>query len=259
MTERGRATEILHAKLVLTPALLTLATLAGRRFGERAAGWLAGLPLTSGPVSVFLALEQGRAFAAEAAAGTLLGLVSVTAFCASYAIAAARGASGLACAASGVLAFLGATAALRLVPPDPLCAFALALASLTLALSLVGRPRGARPRSAPLRFDLPLRIAVATSLVLALTAGAPRLGPALCGLLSPFPVFVGVLTVFAHAGSGARAAQDVLAGALAGSYAFATFFLVVSLGLERLGIAPAYLLATLAALGPLFQRGTDDS
>src|SRR5688572_3770946 len=112
--------ELLHWKLVLTPALLGLATLAGRRFGERAAGWLAGLPLTSGPVSVFLALEQGPTFAAEAAAGTILGLVSVASFCAAYALAAARGGGWPACAAGGVLAFLAATAALSAVPPKPL-------------------------------------------------------------------------------------------------------------------------------------------
>lgn len=243
--------ETLHWKLVLTPALLALATLAGRRFGERAAGWLAGLPLTSGPVSVFLALEQGPSFAARAASGTLLGIVSVTSFCAAYALAAARGWSWRASAACGGLAFLGATAALATIPAGwcaaPL-AFALALAATAVALGLVGLPRGARSRSAPPRWDLPLRMLVATALVLALTAGAPRLGPALAGLLSPFPVFVGVLTAFAHAQRGARAARDVLSGALGGSFAFATFFLVVALGLEPLGAPATYALAALAAL-----------
>ena len=240
--------ELLHWKLVLTPALLGLATLAGRRFGERAAGWLAGLPLTSGPVSVFLALEQGPVFAAKAASGTILGLVSVASFCAAYALAAARGGGWPACAAGGVLAFLAATAALSAVPPEPLTAFALAAAAAALALALVGRPRAKPAGSAAPRWDLPLRMLVATSLVLALTAGAPSLGPALAGLLSPFPVFVGVLTAFAHGQRGASAARGVLAGALAGSFAFATFFLVVALALERLGAPTTYLLAALTAL-----------
>jgi hypothetical protein len=215
--------EIAACKLLLTPALLALATLAGRRFGERAAGWLAGLPLTSGPVSVFLTLEQGRAFAARAASGTLLGLVSVAAFSAAYALAAARGAGWRASTSLGALAFLGATSALARVPAGAPLAFSLALAAATLALCLVGRPRGARARTAATRWDLPLRALVATALVLALTAAARRLGPALAGLLSPFPAFVGVLTVFAHVQRGERAARDVLAGALAGSYAFAAF------------------------------------
>jgi hypothetical protein len=239
---------ILFCKLLLTPALLALATLAGRRFGERAAGWLAGLPLTSGPVSVFLALEQGPAFAARAAAGTMLGQVSVTTFCGAYALAAARGAGWRASAALGALAFLGATWALSGLSAGAPLAFALALAAATLALCAVGRPRGARARTPAPRWDLPVRSLVATALVLALTAGAARLGPALAGLLSPFPVFVGVLTAFAHAQRGERAARDVLSGALAGSYAFAGFFLVVALGLERLGAPATYALAALLAL-----------
>src|SRR5207253_534085 len=50
---------VLLAKVVLTPLLIAAATLAGRRWGPAVGGWLAGLPLTSGPVSVFLALEPG--------------------------------------------------------------------------------------------------------------------------------------------------------------------------------------------------------
>src|SRR5437660_633846 len=45
---------LLLAKLVLTPLLIAAVTLAGRRWGPGVGGWLAGLPLTSGPVSVFL-------------------------------------------------------------------------------------------------------------------------------------------------------------------------------------------------------------
>src|SRR2546422_11343874 len=72
---------LLFAKLVLTPLLIAAVTLAGRRWGPAVGGWLAGLPLTSGPVSVFLALEQGPGFAARAAVGTLAGLGGGGCFC----------------------------------------------------------------------------------------------------------------------------------------------------------------------------------
>ena len=71
----------LALKLVLTPALIALASLAGRRWGPAVSGWLVGLPLTSGPVTFFLALNQGLAFAAAAAVGTLAGTISQAAFC----------------------------------------------------------------------------------------------------------------------------------------------------------------------------------
>src|SRR5712692_1697596 len=56
--------EIFILKLVVTPVLIAAATLVARRWGPGVGGWLAGFPLTSAPVSVFLALEQGPDFAA---------------------------------------------------------------------------------------------------------------------------------------------------------------------------------------------------
>lgn len=46
-------------KLVLTPLLIGMASVAGRRWGPMVSGRLIGLPLTSAPVVLFLALEQG--------------------------------------------------------------------------------------------------------------------------------------------------------------------------------------------------------
>src|SRR5579885_1804608 len=71
-------------KLLLTPLLIGLVSLAGRRWGPGVSGWLVGLPLTSAPVSLFLTLEQGRAFAAGAAQGTMLGQVAIASFCLAY-------------------------------------------------------------------------------------------------------------------------------------------------------------------------------
>jgi O-antigen/teichoic acid export membrane protein len=49
-------------KLVLTPLLIAAASLARRRWGHAVSGWLLGLPLTSGPVAFFLAIERGASF-----------------------------------------------------------------------------------------------------------------------------------------------------------------------------------------------------
>jgi hypothetical protein len=65
-------------KLVLAPLIIAAATMVSRRWGESIGGLLVGLPLTSAPVSVFFAIEQGAAFAANAARGAMLGLASST-------------------------------------------------------------------------------------------------------------------------------------------------------------------------------------
>ena len=75
---------ILALKLVLTPALIAAATLVGRRFGPSISGWLVGLPLTSGPVSLFLALEQGTTFAATAASGFIAGVMAAAVYALVY-------------------------------------------------------------------------------------------------------------------------------------------------------------------------------
>ena len=72
-------------KVVVTPALIAAATLAGRRWGDRMSGWLVGLPLTSGPVVVFRALDHGSRFATTASLGVLLGTISRAAFAVAYA------------------------------------------------------------------------------------------------------------------------------------------------------------------------------
>src|ERR1051326_2747331 len=68
-------------KFILTPTLIGLASLAGRRWGPAVSGWLVGLPLTSGPVVFFLALNHGVTFAAAASIGILTGTVSQAPFC----------------------------------------------------------------------------------------------------------------------------------------------------------------------------------
>ena len=97
-------------------------------------------------------------------------------------------------------------------------------------------------------WDLPARMAVATTLVVAVTAGASTLGPRLSGLLATFPIFATVLTVFAHQVQGAAAARQVLRGLLMGLYGFAAFFAVLSLLLSRASVPIAFLAAGLAAM-----------
>ena len=56
-------------KLILSPLLIGAVSVLGRRWGPAISGWLIGLPLTSGPVVLFLALDQGTVFAAHGRPG----------------------------------------------------------------------------------------------------------------------------------------------------------------------------------------------
>ncbi len=239
---------ILILKLTLTPILIGAASLAGRRWGAEVGGWLVGIPFTSGPIAFFLAVGPGLHFAAGAAIGILAGAISQAAFALAYAWLALRY-GWLACVAAGIVAFAVATAVLDLLPGGAIVTLVLAVLALVVGLMVMPR-RASRPaaRAELPWWDIPARMVVATAFVLALTAAAPALGSRLSGLLSPFPVYAAVLTVFAHRLQGTGAAIAVMRGLLLGLFSFAAFFATLALLLEPGGIAVAFGIAIALAL-----------
>src|SRR5439155_1166774 len=102
------------------------------------------LPFTSGPVSLFLALEQGTSFAAAAASGSIAGAAASALFAVVYA-AVARRAGWIVSLAVASVAFVITIAILRLVPlgsglPLPL------LRAARVRLVLLRDRRANRPR-----------------------------------------------------------------------------------------------------------------
>ena len=65
---------LIAVKVLLAPSFVVGASLAARRFGARVGGLVAGLPVVAGPILLAYAIAHGSHFAANAAAGTLLGL-----------------------------------------------------------------------------------------------------------------------------------------------------------------------------------------
>ena len=234
-------------KLTLTPLLILAASLAGRRWGQAVAGWLVALPLTTGPVTFFLAIEQGTAFAARTAAGAIGATAAEACFCLAYGFLAGRGAGRAFLAGSLAFALAGAL----IVAAAPSLAVMMVMAPASFAIALWLMPQSARavaPRLRSPAWDLPLRMLVATSIVLLITSLAPFLGARLSALLSAFPVFGSVLAVFAHHQQGPAAARQVLQGLLAGLYAFIGFCLALALSIERFGILAGFLAGGATAL-----------
>ena len=261
--------EGLALKLVLTPALIGVVSLAGRRWGPGVSGWLVGFPLTSGPVAFFLALDHGVRFAAAAAVGSMTGAGAQAVFCVLYGRLAHRARWGWALGA-GTLGFAVATVILQSVSlslawlvPIVFAALSAALASMPAEVGTAG-PRGAEAppaearrqikdsrilAPAPLpRWDIPARMVVTTAIVLLLTGFATVLGPQLTGLLATYPLYGAILACFAHHLQGPGPAIRVLRGLLLGLFAFAGFFLVLALSIEGTGIARAFAAAIAAAL-----------
>jgi hypothetical protein len=242
-------------KVVVTPVLIGGASLAGRRWGHHVGGWLVGFPLTSGPVAFFLATDQGTEFAANAAVGMLAATISQVAFALAYRTVARGG--WLAPFAAGSAAFAATTVGLAYLHWRALPTFALVAATLVAGYAVTRREDDLAQTEValrnPPRWDIPVRMAAATAVVLAITTLAPVIGAHLAGLLSPFPVFGAVLAVFTHHTHGPGSGIAVLDGLIMGLAAPAVFFLAVALALPQLGLV-SFAVATLAAL--IVQTGT---
>jgi hypothetical protein len=238
----------LALKLTVTPVLILAASLASRRWGESVGGWFVGLPLTSGPVCFFLALDEGADFAAASCLGSLAGVAAEAAFCLGYGfVARPLGWPVAIVAATAGFVLAGTIAQFAGLPLWPLTAAA--CAALAIALWLLpdaGRRSAVLTGTPP--WDIPARMIVATALVLVLTALAPYAGARLSGLLATYPVFAAVLAMFSQRGHGAAAAIQVLRGLMTGLFGFIGFFVALALSLPRLGIAGGFALATLVAL-----------
>lgn len=241
-------------KLILTPSLVGAASMAGRRWGPAVGGWFVALPLTSGPIVLLLALTHGTSFAADAAAGILAGGFTLAAFSIVYTRLAPRW-TWLPTLAASTLAFGVMTALLQNVRFPLLPLWIAVLAGFALVLRLLPRNADAAPQSEalPSRWDIPLRMAIATAFVLLITGLAPWLGPHLTGLLTPFPLFTATLAAFSHHQHGPAAAINVFRGLLLGPFSYAGFMFTLATLLEPAGIAAAFAVGLLVV--GVFQAG----
>ncbi len=239
---------MLLLKLLLVPTLIALITLAGRRWGPALAGWLAGFPVVAGPVLLMIGIEQGPAFAAQAAQASMLAILANLAFSAGYSWAALRW-PWWACVACGMLAFAVAGVLLLAFPMPLWAALAVTIAGLLVAPRAFPRHEAfVPPRGQSSPAELPARMVAGAVLTLAVTMFASRMGPAASGLFSVFPVVALVFAVFSHLTWGVAGTIRLLSSMVPGFYAFATFCLLVALGVPRMGLAPGFLAALACAL-----------
>lgn len=236
-------------KLLVTPMLIGLVSLIGRRWGPAVSGWFVGLPLTSGPVVLYLALEQGTVFAAGAAQGTMLGLISVAGFCLAYSWLSFRFRWPICIVVSwGVFFLLTFLLEREQFQLSLLFAFVVVVVCLLLTLKLLPATEHSVVFKQSPRWEMLLRMLVATAFVLVLTGAASLLGPQLSGLLTPFPIYATILAVFTHHFQDGAATRALLRGVVTGVFSFAAFFLIVSALILPWGILVAFSLAIGVAL-----------
>jgi hypothetical protein len=236
---------VLTLKLILSPLLIALVSLAGRKWGSTVSGWFLGFPLTSGPISIVMALQHGPEFAAASAAGLLGGQAAVCVFCLVYGYTELRF-NWMVSALAGIMAFFTAIFVLNLLPLTLPLAFGIILATVVIVFLLLPRSGGEIKELVLPAWDLPLRMVLAGVFVYMVTGFAAALGPQLSGLVAPFPVFGLIMSIFTHKQNGSAAALNHFRSYVSSSAGYAVFFLIVGSELPSLGIGVTYTLALAA-------------
>jgi hypothetical protein len=238
---------VLALKLLLVPTFLALITLAGRRWGPQVAGWLAGLPVLTGPILFLLALENGPVFAAAAATVSLSAVFGAVAFILAYARVCARRSPGISLL-SGLAIWCGAALMLRWLPLTPYVSLGIALLTLVIAPKLFPRVSAPISITSLPKWELPLRMLAGAALTLAVTSLAVSIGPSWSGIFAVFPVMAIVLAVFSHRASGPAFAATLLRAMIWGLYAFTSFCLALAVLLPRQGVTVSFVAAIAVAI-----------
>lgn len=235
-------------KIFAVPILVAFATLAIRRWGPAVGGLLMGLPLMTGPISAFLAIEQGVEFATQSVVGVLLAVAAMGPYAVVFYWSAPR-VHWSVCLALAVAAFAAASLGLQMLPVN--LRMAALIAGVSLLLALLAMPRVPAPPRAPAPpwWDLPFRMVVTAVLVVSVTLLADTMGPQLSGIISTLPVISCVVLTFTLQQAGSVTARAVMRAVALSMLSFVAFFLLVGETMASLGIAVAYILATAVTLG----------
>ena len=235
----------LIVKMAVTAAFLLAATITAERAGPLVGGLVATLPISAGPVYIFLALDHDAHFIAQSALGSLVTNAFNVAFALTYALLAQK--RNLAVSLAGAFAaWFALSWASGAVAWTLATAIALNAVIIGLAFWLSAPLRHApMPRVTTRWYDLVLRAAMVALLVGTVVTLSFRIGPTASGNLAVFPIVLTSIMIILHHRVGGPATAAVMANAVIGLGGFGIAVVVLHLTADRLG-SPAALSLTLA-------------
>lgn len=238
--------QLLAIKLVSVPIFILAISMVAHKWGASVSGVALGLPLTSGPVLFFLALEQGTSFAAASALGTLMGLISLCTSCIIFCWSSFKR-SSLVSLIGSTGAFFTMTLILNSVSLPSVLSFLSVLGVLLLLCRMCPSGASGSVPHESRRGEIPERMIAATALVFLITGMASILGPRLSGLLTPFPVYTTVMGMSILNSEGPDVSAHFFRGVILGSIITSVFLFLISYFIISLGLIGVFGLATFVA------------
>jgi hypothetical protein len=233
----------LFVKMAVTAAFVVGATVTAERAGPLVGGLASTLPLGSGPVYVFLALDHGASFIAASAIDSLaINTVNVI-FALTYALLAQKRSLALSLS-------LAMTVWIALALGSHAIHWTLATAGFANVAVLAACIALARPLRhvtiPPARtywHDLALRAAMVATLVGVVVALSFRIGPRGSGILAVFPIILISVILILHRRVGGKPTAAIMANAVTGLVGFAFACIVLHFAAPAFGSAIALSLA----------------
>jgi hypothetical protein len=235
----------LLVKMAVTAGFLLAATIIAERAGPLVGGLFATLPISAGPVYVFLAMDHDAHFIGQAALGSLTTNAINVAFAVAYAVLAQKrsmSASLTGAYAVWVVLFYATT----FVPWSLPLALVLNAAMVAIAMWIVHPLRDVRVAAVQARwYDLLLRAALVAVLVGTVVTLSFTIGPRLSGSITVVPIVLTSIIIILHRRIGGPATAAILANAVVGLGSFGIAIAALYLTAEQLG-SPLALSLTLA-------------
>jgi hypothetical protein len=239
----------LIVKMAVTAGFLLAATIVAERAGPLIGGLVATLPISAGPVYIFLALDHDAQFIAQSALGSLVTNALNVVFAVAYALLAQR--QSLPVSLGGAFtAWFGLSWAAGLVHWTLPLGIALNIVIIAISLVVVHPLRHVRVAAAPTRwYDLVLRATMVALLVGVVVSLSFTIGPTASGNLAVFPIVLSSIMVILHRRIGGKPTAAIMANAVVGLAGFAIAVVTLNLTAVPLGSPLALTLALAVSVG----------
>lgn len=234
---------IIIYKLLTVPAAILITTLLVKKFGAFVGGVFAGLPIFSGPISFFIALEQGVDFAVLSSYNSMIGLIGCMATALAYVWVAYFGGRWWLALFFAHAGYFSVAFSFHYLPEFSLFVILFANFSCLFVSLFFPRPKLENYKTIRPHWIVWIQVIFGTFMVYSVTEAAALLGPDWSGTMACFPVMITVLAPFTHVANGVYTTVNVLRGFVAGWLGTAVFATTVMLTLGHYHISFVYILA----------------